>query len=225
MATGWGELRHCPAGSDPLEDRRDALPATDAHGGERVPAAGPAQLIQRLDGEDRPGRADRVAEGHPAAVGVGPLGRQAQLTDDGERLGGEGLVHLEEVDLVELEAGPVEHLAGRGHGTHAHDPRLNPRAAANDPDAITTAAAASLMPEALPGVTVPSSANEGRSLARSSVVTPGRMCSSVSTVTVPFLLFTSTGVICSVKYPASLAAAARRWLSAASTSWSSREIP
>src|SRR5215831_9051664 len=81
------------------------------------------------------------------------------------------------------------------------------------------------MPEALPGVTVPSLAKDGFSLARSSVVTSGRMCSSVSTVCVPFLPFTSTGVICSLKYPAAAAAAARRWLSAASASWSSRETP
>jgi hypothetical protein len=81
------------------------------------------------------------------------------------------------------------------------------------------------MPEALPGVTAPLAANDGRSLARSSVVTPGRMCSSVSTVTVPFLSLTSIGVICSLKYPASVAAAARRWLSAASASWSARDTP
>src|SRR5215813_3032772 len=81
------------------------------------------------------------------------------------------------------------------------------------------------MPDALPGVTVPSLAKDGLSLARSSMVTFGRMCSSVSTVTVPFLPFTSTGVICSLKYPASVAAAARWWLSAARASWSSRETP
>src|SRR5215813_12960207 len=81
------------------------------------------------------------------------------------------------------------------------------------------------MPDALPGVTVPSLAKDGLSLARSSMVTFGRMCSSVSTVTVPFLPFTSTGVICSLKYPASVAAAARWWLSAARVSWSCRETP
>src|SRR5689334_4087147 len=81
------------------------------------------------------------------------------------------------------------------------------------------------MPDALPAVTVPSWAKAGLSLARSSVVTSGRMCSSVSTVTVPLRPLTSTGVICSLKYPASVAAAARWWLSAARASWSSRETP
>jgi len=55
------------------------------------------------------------------------------------------------------------------------------------------------MPEALPAVTVPSLANEGRSLPRSSAVMPGRTCSSVSTVTVPLRPGTSTGTICSLK--------------------------
>ncbi len=36
---------------------------------------------------------------------------------------------------------------------------------------------------------------------------------------------TWTGVICPVKYPCSVARAARRWLSAASASWSARDTP
>ena len=80
------------------------------------------------------------------------------------------------------------------------------------------------MPDALPAVTVPSFANAGRSLAMSSRLTSARMCSSRSTtVTAPLLPGISIGRICSLKYPAAVAAAARRWLSAASTSWSSRD--
>jgi hypothetical protein len=76
----------------------------------------------------------------------------------------------------------------------------------------------------LPAVTVPSFANAGRSLAMSSGLTSARMCSSVSTMVIlPFLPGISTGSTCSVKYPAAVAAAARRWLSAASASWSSRD--
>jgi len=61
--------------SDPFEDGGDALAAADAHGDERVPAAGPAQLVQGLDGEDGAGGADRVPERDAAAVGVGPVRR------------------------------------------------------------------------------------------------------------------------------------------------------
>ena len=56
------------------------------------------------------------------------------------------------------------------------------------------------MPEALPAVTVPSLAKAGFSLAMSSRLTPGRMCSSVSTtVVLPLLPGISTGRICSLK--------------------------
>src|SRR5260370_34345065 len=91
--------------SDPLEDGGDALPAADAHGDERVPAAGPAQLVQGLDGEDGPGGADRMAEGDAAAVRVDPVRRQAEFPGHGEGLGRERLVHLEQVDAVALELG------------------------------------------------------------------------------------------------------------------------
>ena len=101
---------------------------------------------------------------------------------------------------------------------------VRPLLVTNDSDASTTAAAASLMPDALPAVTVPSFANAGFSLAMSSRLTPGRICSSVSTtVMLPLLPGISTGRICSLKYPAAVAAAARRWLSAASSSWSARD--
>jgi hypothetical protein len=64
----------------------------------------------------------------------------------------------------------------------------------------TTAAAASLMPEALPAVTVPFSlTNTGFSLAMSSSVAPGRKCSSVSKATSPLRLLSITGVIWSLK--------------------------
>ena len=70
---------------------------------------------------------------------------------------------------------------------------------AKSPLARTTAAAASLIPDALPAVTVPSLAKAGRSLAMSSVLTPGRICSSVAKVVVPLRPGTSMGRICSVK--------------------------
>ena len=77
---------------------------------------------------------------------------------------------------------------------------VRPLLLTNDSDASTTAAAASLTPEALPAVTVPSLANAGRSLAMSSSLTSARTCSSVSTtVTLPLLPGISTGRICSLK--------------------------
>src|SRR4029077_5193001 len=77
--------------SHPFEDRRDALPAADAHGDERIPAAGPAQFVQRFDGEDGARGRERVPEGDAAAVRVGPLRGQAEFADDRECLRGESL--------------------------------------------------------------------------------------------------------------------------------------
>src|SRR6185437_16597710 len=128
-AQTWSSAR---PGSDPLEDRGDALPAADAHRVERVPAAGALELVQRLDDQDGAGGADRVAERDPAAVRVDALGGQVQFPGHGQCLGGEGLVDLEHVDLVDLEAGAVEHLARRGYRAHAHDPRLDSRVTVTD---------------------------------------------------------------------------------------------
>src|SRR5215207_5174529 len=60
--------------------------------------------------------ADRVAERDRAAVGVDPLGVDAQLLDHGERLGRERLVELEEVDVSQLKPGLLERAAHAGTG-------------------------------------------------------------------------------------------------------------
>ena len=79
-------------GLDPLEDRRDALAAADAHGGQRVPATGALELVERLDGQDRPGRGDLVqhapAEHQPSgAVNQLVQGISRGLTVDGANNG------------------------------------------------------------------------------------------------------------------------------------------
>ena len=48
--------------SDPLENGRDALPATDAHRDECVLAADAVQFVDGLDGDERTGRADGMTE-------------------------------------------------------------------------------------------------------------------------------------------------------------------
>src|SRR5947199_242097 len=92
-------------------------------------------------------------------------------------------------------------------------------------DATTTAAAPSLMPDALPGVTVPFFSNRATSLASASGVESGRMCSSLSTTTSPFFVFTVTGTISSPKRHDSRAFAASMWLRYANSSAASRVIP
>ncbi len=79
------------------------------------------------------------------------------------------------------------------------------------------------MLEALPAVTVPLGSKTGFSRASFSTVLSRRTVSSRSNGAVPPLTLISTGTICPLKYPLSMALPARRWLSAASLSWASRE--
>ncbi len=87
--------------------------------------------------------------------------------------------------------GPVPMIAGSTPAEAQSMMRasgLRPSSLAFSADITTTAAAPSLMPEALPAVTVPFLMKAGRSLAKVSMVQFGRMNSSLSTMTSPFLL-------------------------------------
>ena len=99
---------------------------------------------------------------------------------------------------------------------------LTPRASAFSLDMTTTAAAPSFRLEELPAVTVPPFTKHGFKRSSFSMVWLALGPSSVSkTVMFPFLSFNSTGRISSLNLPASMAAAALRWLSRAywSCSW------
>src|SRR5664279_5085757 len=95
----WPGIRLPTTGRDvdrsspqPLVRRGDALAAPDAHRDQRAVGVGPTHLVERLDGEDRPGGGHRVAQGDAAAVWVGLLPRQVQVADHRQRLSREGLV-------------------------------------------------------------------------------------------------------------------------------------
>ena len=89
----------------------------------------------------------------------------------------------------------------------------------------TTAHAPSDSWDAEPAVIVPFSLKAGRSAASRPGVISGRTPSSSSTVTSPLRPGTVTGMISPARRPSLIAAAALAWDSAATASWSSREIP
>jgi hypothetical protein len=101
----------------------------------------------------------------------------------------------------------------------------------NASETTSAAAAPSVIWEEFPAVTLPSALNAGLSFASPSMVVSRRTPSSASTSSSATTgrPFTSaqrsawTGMISARKRPASVAAAARRWLSAANASWSWRE--
>src|SRR5690606_21255212 len=99
-----------------LDDGGVGQAAALAHGLEAVPAAGALELVEEGGGGRGAGAAVRVAEGDGAAVDVDLLHVRVELLLPGEDHGGEGLVALDQVDVVHLEAGLGEGLLGGGDG-------------------------------------------------------------------------------------------------------------
>ncbi len=92
--------------------------------------------------------------------------------------------------------------------------------------ATTSAAAPSLMPEALPAVTLPSFLNAGLSAAELLGRRAGaRVLVGVHRTGSPFFCGISTGTISALKLPSFSARSARCWLSAENASWSARDTP
>ena len=97
-------------------------------------------------------------------------------------------------------------------------------------ETTSTAAAPSVICEELPAVTLPSTLKAGRSAPSPAAVVSRRTPSSARTTSARFTSVpsfratdsTSTGTSSASNRPASCAAAARRWLSAAKASWSAR---
>ena len=68
-----------------------------------------------------------MAQRYAAAVRVRALGRELEIACDGDRLRGEGLVQLDEIDVGELDARALEQAAHGGHRADAHVTRLDAR--------------------------------------------------------------------------------------------------
>ena len=89
-------------------DRRNALAAADAHGGNAVAAIDADQFMQQLGDDHRAGCADRVAERDGAAIDVGSGRIEAEALGHRQRLRGKGLVRLDDIDLVQRQAGLLQ---------------------------------------------------------------------------------------------------------------------
>src|SRR5262249_41866337 len=86
--------------SAPLDDQRDPLPAAHAERGDAQARVAVLHGVQEGHQHAGAARADRMAEGDRAAVHVDAVLRDAELAQHAERLGGERLVQLPEVDLL-----------------------------------------------------------------------------------------------------------------------------
>src|SRR5271166_2897988 len=110
-----------------LDDHRDALPAADARGRDSILRFTAAQLVHQRDDQPRSGRAQRMPERNRAAVHVDLVAIEPQLLLNRKILRGEGLVHLDEINVVELQSGFFQCDARRRHGSRAHDLGIDAR--------------------------------------------------------------------------------------------------
>ena len=128
-----------------------------------------------------------MAERDRAAIDVDLVDIPAEILVDRASLRGKGLVGLDQVEIVDATSrpssapcgspgsGPVPMIAGSTPAVAQETMRasgFSPRFSASAAVISTTAAAPSLMPEALPAVTVPFLSKAGRSFASTSTVVP-----------------------------------------------------
>src|SRR4029079_13305213 len=98
--------------------------AADAQGGQAPAKVAALQLVDQGAEDHRAGGAERVAHGDGAAVDVGLLVGDPHVLHVAHGDGGEGLVDLEEVDVVDGEPGLREGLAGGWGGAGEQDRRV-----------------------------------------------------------------------------------------------------
>src|SRR6476620_2301663 len=102
--------RLCRLSVEPLDDGGVRHAAGLAHRLQPVAAAGLLEVVEQGRHEPGAGGAQRVAEGDRAAPRVELRVLDPELGLPGQRYGGEGLVDLERVDLVDGHSGAGERL-------------------------------------------------------------------------------------------------------------------
>src|SRR2546421_5669258 len=115
------------------EQGGDTLAPADAHRHDPPLGLAPLQLIGQLDGEDRAGGADRMAEGDGAAVRVDLFGIDFQLPDDRDGLRRKGLVELHQIDVVDRHADFLEQVLDGENRRNPHDLGGDPSDRVRDP--------------------------------------------------------------------------------------------
>src|SRR5271165_2873352 len=108
-----------------LDDHGDALPAADARGRDSILCFAAAQLVHQRNDQLRSRRAQRMPERNRAAIHVDLVAIQTQLLLNREILRCEGLVHLDEINVVKLQARFLQRDARRRHRPRAHDLRID----------------------------------------------------------------------------------------------------
>jgi len=115
--------------SAPFQDHGDPLPHPDAHGAERVPAAGLLQLVHGRRYQPGTARPQRMPDRDRSAVRVDVLRvvRQPQVARHRQCLRGKRLVQLDHIHGTHRQPGLCQHLAGGRSRRESHDPGSDSR--------------------------------------------------------------------------------------------------
>src|SRR5918996_31339 len=106
--------------SVPLDTHGNAHAAADAKRGEALFGVLLLHLVKQRNQHARAGSADRMADGDGAAIDIDLADIPAEILVHGERLRGEGLIGLDQVEIANIPAGLLERLAGGGNRARAH---------------------------------------------------------------------------------------------------------
>src|SRR5829696_6832188 len=109
-----------------LEDRGYAHSAADAERHQAVLAARTGEVVKNLDGQDGACGPDGVSQCHCSAYRVHLLLGHLERTLHGDSDGGEGLVRLDDVEVVHREPGLLEGQPGGWDHTRPHNRRVDP---------------------------------------------------------------------------------------------------
>ena len=120
-AAGFG-----PALAEPLEEHRHALAAAHAHGLQSDRLVVELQAVQQRGGDSCAGHAERVTDRDSAAVDVELVNVDAEVGVGRNYLGGECLVDLHQVDVVDRHPRPAQGLAGGLDRAEAFQACLDP---------------------------------------------------------------------------------------------------
>src|SRR4051794_14316654 len=104
-----------------LHAHGDTHAAADAERREALLGIAPAHLVQQRCQHARAGSADRVTERNRAAVDVDLLGIPAEVLVHRAGLRGEGLIGLDQVEILDLPAGLLQRGARSRDRAGAHD--------------------------------------------------------------------------------------------------------
>src|SRR5271170_5098480 len=114
VGRGWGDL-------EALDDGGDAHAPADTQRGEAVATVAALELIDERAEDHAPGGTEWMPHGDGAPVDVDLLQIEIEVLDKAQHDGGERLVDLDQVEVLDGQAGLPERLAaGRGR-TGEHD--------------------------------------------------------------------------------------------------------